>query len=316
MSGNHWRSSSVGLVADALDILHHREADGVGIDAAEARIVEARLEDDAGVGMQEFQQRPVAHQALLMQTVHDVVVGVSGAPLVHQLGLLLRIEVLGDPADDAQDLALPLVQTRRLLFQEVEDVFLGQRQQRLAVFDRRDGFLDARLGRNRPPEVVIHLAVIFLPLILAALLFPEVERLLARIAVDTVAHQGMGGVERALDRLMAVALLAFEDEGLGEFQIVQDALGIGPLAEQIVVLEEVVVAEGGVRDHQRLHRHGILFHDVADAGAGVDHDFIGQTRAGPCGTGSHPARNACRTTSAYTSAACRWTSRRPASARP
>ena len=49
-----------------------------------------------------------------------------------------------------------------------------------------------------------------------------------------------------------------------------------PLPEQVVVLEEVVVAESGVRDHQRLHGHGILFHEVGDAGIGIDDDLVGQ----------------------------------------
>jgi len=30
-------------------------------------------------------------------------------------------------------------------------------------------------------------------------------------------------------------------------------------------------------DHQRLHRHRILFHQIADARVGIDHYFIGQT---------------------------------------
>ena len=97
-----------------------------------------------------------------------------------------------------------------------------------------------------------------------------------RIAVHAVAHQRVGGVEHALDRGRAVALLALRDVVSGEFQIVQDAVGVGPLLEQIVVLEEMVMAERRVRDHQRLHRHGVLLHDVADAGVGVDHDLIGE----------------------------------------
>ncbi len=33
----------------------------------------------------------------------------------------------------------------------------------------------------------------------------------------------------------------------------------------------------GMRHHQRLHGHGVLFHQIGDAGVGVDNDFIGQT---------------------------------------
>ena len=97
-----------------------------------------------------------------------------------------------------------------------------------------------------------------------------------RIAVDAVRHQRMGGVERPLHRQLAVALLALRDIALGEFEIVEDAVGVGPLLEQIVVLEEVVVAEGGVRDHQRLHRRGVLLHEVGDARDGVDDDLVGE----------------------------------------
>ena len=30
-------------------------------------------------------------------------------------------------------------------------------------------------------------------------------------------------------------------------------------------LKEVVMAKGGVREHQRLHRRGVFLHDIADA---------------------------------------------------
>ena len=40
------------LGADALDVAHHGEAERVGIDAGEARIVEVRLEDHARMQMQ------------------------------------------------------------------------------------------------------------------------------------------------------------------------------------------------------------------------------------------------------------------------
>lgn len=86
----------------------------------------------------------------------------------------------------------------------------------------------------------------------------------------------MRGIQRALDLDAAVTLLALHDVVLGEIQIVQNAVGIGPLLEQIVVLEEVVVAEGSMRNHQRLHRRRVLLHQVGDAGRGVDYDLIGE----------------------------------------
>ncbi len=36
----------------------------------------------------------------------------------------------------------------------------------------------------------------------------------------------------------------------------------------------MIMAESGMRDYQRLHRHGIFFHDVADAGIGVDDNLV------------------------------------------
>ena len=108
------------------------------------------------------------------------------------------------------------------------------------------------------------------------LLDAQIGLLLAGIAVDAMRHQRVRGIERLLDRQPAVALLALRDVGLGEFEIVENAVGIGPLLEQIVVLEEMVVAEGGVRDHQRLHGRGVLLHQIGDARRRVDDDLIGE----------------------------------------
>ena len=93
---------------------------------------------------------------------------------------------------------------------------------------------------------------------------------------DALLHQRVRRIHHGFDRFQPVMLLAFADERLGEREIVEDGAGVGPLLEQVVVLEEVVVAESGVGEHQHLHGHGILFHDVADAGIGIDHDLIGQ----------------------------------------
>src|SRR3546814_2321362 len=76
-----------------------------------------------------------------------------------------------------------------------------------------------------------------------------------------------------LFRSMAVTLLAVHDIALGEFQIIQNAVGVGPLLEQIIVLEEVVMPIGGVGDHQRLHHGGVFLHDIADAGVGIDNQL-------------------------------------------
>ena len=94
--------------------------------------------------------------------------------------------------------------------------------------------------------------------------------------MHAVAHQRMRGIEQTLHLRLAVVFLAMRDVAAGEFQVVEDAVGIRPLLEDVVVLEEVVVAERGVGDHQRLHRGRVLLHDVADAWIGVDHDLIGE----------------------------------------
>ncbi len=98
------------------------------------------------------------------------------------------------------------------------------------------------------------------------------------VAVDALVHQGVGRVQDPLDGRDSVLLLAGGDIALGEAEVVQDAGGVGLFLEQIVVLEEVVMAESRVRDDQRLHGHGVLFHEVGDAGVGVDHDLVGEAR--------------------------------------
>ncbi len=115
------------------------------------------------------------------------------------------------------------------------------------------------------------------PLLLGA----QVELLLARIAVDPVRHQRMGGVKRLLHCEPAMALLALRDIGLGEFEIVEDAVGVGPLLEQIVVLEEMIVPKRRMRDHQCLHRRGVFLHQVGNAGRRVDNDLVGETHQSP-----------------------------------
>ncbi len=73
-----------------------------------------------------------------------------------------------------------------------------------------------------------------------------------------------------------MAFLALHDVLLGEHQVVDDRAGVGPGAEQVVALEETVVAVARMGNHQCLHAHGVLFHEVGNAGVGVDHDLVGQ----------------------------------------
>ena len=77
---------------------------------------------------------------------------------VHDLGEPLRIEVLGELAHDAHDLALPGLQSGRVLLDEVEQVLL--RLDREHGRSRRCYALPA-LG-DRAPQVVVAAAGIFL----------------------------------------------------------------------------------------------------------------------------------------------------------
>ena len=114
------------------------------------------------------------------------------------------------------------------------------------------------------------------PLLLAALLRTQVRFALAGISVNPVAHQRVGRIEHALHLAYAMVVLAFGNVALGEGEIIQDPVRVGPLPEDVVVLEEMVVAEGRVGEHGRLHRGGVLLHDVDDAGIGIDDDFVGE----------------------------------------
>ena len=86
----------------------------------------------------------------------------------------------------------------------------------------------------------------------------------------------MRRIERLLDRLPAVALLALRHVALREIKIIENALGIRPLLEKVAVLEEMVVAERRMGDDQRLHGRGVFFHQIGNARRAVDHDLIGE----------------------------------------
>ena len=91
---------------DTLNVLHHRKAERIGVEAGEARIVEIRLEYDVGVRLQEFEEIAVGDPSLFVQPLHDAVMDVGRGALVHHLGLALRIEILRDVAHDPQQFAL------------------------------------------------------------------------------------------------------------------------------------------------------------------------------------------------------------------
>ena len=251
---------------DPLDVLHHRETERVGIEAGKAAIVEIGLEHHIGVRLQEFQKVAVADATLLVQPVHDAVMHIGRGAFVHDLGLTLRIEILRDVAHDPQQFALPGLQPRRGLFEEVEQVFLRKAEQLAASFDVQQRFALDLAARNGPPQFVECALLVQAPLPGTLFLDTKIMFLLAGIAVDAVRHQGVRGVERPLDLGPAMPLLALRDIALGEIEIVENSVGVGPLLEQIVVLEKMIVAEGGMGDHQGLHGRGIFFHQIGNAG--------------------------------------------------
>src|SRR5258708_2000347 len=69
--------------------------------------------------------------------------------------------------------------------------------------------------------------------------------------------QCMSCVEHRFNSVRAVFFVALANEVACECKVVENTSGICPLLEQVVVLKEVVVAEGCVSDNERLHHHGV-----------------------------------------------------------
>ena len=204
----------------------------IGIEARKARIVEVGLEHHVGVRLQEFEEIAVGKPALFVQPGHDAVMHVGRGALVHDLGLALRIEILRDVPHDPQQLALPGLQARRRLFEEIQYVFLRQPEQLAAPFGIQQFCALDRPRRNGSPQVV-ECALLVQAALSGALFFrAKIELLLAGIAIDPVRHQGMRGIERLLDRELAVALLALRHVALGKIEIVENSLGVGPLLKR------------------------------------------------------------------------------------
>ena len=99
-----------------------------------------------------------------------------------------------------------------------------------------------------------------------------VQPFLAMRQIWNASHSGGSD----LDRGDPMALFATHHVLPREDHVIDDRIGVGPLAKQVVALEERVVPVAGVRDDQRLQRHRVLLHQIADAGVGVDHDLVGQ----------------------------------------
>src|SRR5574343_436291 len=100
------------------------------------------------------------------------------------------------------------------------------------------------------PEVISLRLNVFLALLLCELLLLLGKLARPLIAIHTIIHQCMAGVNDFFYRLGTVLLLTLIDVVSSKDQIVQDPLSIGPLTEHVVILEEVIVTEGGMRDNQ------------------------------------------------------------------
>src|SRR5260370_3567093 len=136
----------------------------------------------------------------------------------------------------------------------------------LAASCRAHHFCALDLPRgNGSPKVVEYTLLVQAALSSALFFGAKIELLLSGIAIDPMRHQGMRSIERLLDRLPAVTLLALRHVALREIEIIDNSVGIGPLFAKIIVLSEMVVAERRVGDHQRLHGRGIFFHQVGNA---------------------------------------------------
>src|SRR5439155_27234126 len=90
----------------------------------------------------------VIDQSFFVQAIQDRVVPKHRPAFIHHFGLALRIEILRKLPHDAHELALPWLELRRELFDEIEDVLLRVRWEcTLPLRGRR------RLVRQRAPEV-------------------------------------------------------------------------------------------------------------------------------------------------------------------
>src|SRR5690606_29453847 len=156
---------------------------------------------------------------------------------------------------------------RCVFFDEVDNVFLRLGREALVIAPVI--VLAGRAG-DGAPEVVDLCLQVFFTLLLTAAFFRGGSGIGALIAIHAVVHQGMAGVEQVFHGIDAVALLALGDVLPGKDQVVDDRTGVGPGAEQVVALEKAVVAVAGVGDDQGLHGDGVLFHQVGDAGVGID----------------------------------------------
>src|SRR6185437_15718226 len=140
----------VGSLADAPQVGEQREPQRVRIESAVGLRIVRRLGNDVRVAFQHFEHEAVVDQALFMEPVEDRVMPERRPAFVHHLRLGLRIEIPRELADDANELALPRLELRRVLFDEIKDVLLRLRRK---AFGRAAANLRIAF-RQRAPEVV------------------------------------------------------------------------------------------------------------------------------------------------------------------
>ena len=141
----------VGQVADPLQVTEYRETERVRVEYRRSA-----FESNAGCAMtlvwlfRTSSMKAVVDQSLLVEAVDDRVVPERRPAFVHHLGLRLRVKILRELADDAHQLALPRLELRRVLLDEIQDVLLRLRRERAA----RKVCRTAGSLRQRAPQVV------------------------------------------------------------------------------------------------------------------------------------------------------------------
>src|SRR6516164_3381441 len=157
----------------------------------------------------------------------------GSAALVHHLRLFLRIEVLRNQSNDADELALPILKPWRPFLNQIKQVLLGQPQLSLDLLEpclRSVGVFFVLSGAGHgAPQIVVSCLGMRSPLLGSAPLLGEVGLGAMGVAVDAVVLERMCGIEHALDRLRPVSLFAFLDIVARETQVIEYPVSIGPL---------------------------------------------------------------------------------------
>ena len=154
-----------------------------------------------------------------------------------------------DQADDADKLLLPVLKPRRAFLDKIKQVLF--RQPELALDLEKTGLVAGIVlilvrTRHGAPQIVVRRLEMSPPLLRPAALLGEIWLGAVGVAIDTMILQRMRGVQHALHRFRPVPFLAFLHVVACEAQIIEDAVGVRPLPKQIIVLEEVIMAERSV----------------------------------------------------------------------